>query len=62
MGLIKDLVISLSQISAKTLVMDVVVVDIPSEFRMLLSRSWAAKLKGALHMDMSYSSIHVFGI
>ena len=35
--LIKDLVISLSQILAKTLVMDVVVADIPSNFGMLLS-------------------------
>ena len=46
--LIKDLVISLSQILAKTLVMDVVVADIPSNFGMLLSRIWVAKLKGAL--------------
>ena len=41
--------------------MDVVVTDIPPKFRMLLSRSWAAKLKGALQMDMSYATIPVFG-
>ena len=46
--LIKYLVISLAQILSKTLVMDVVVADIPSNFGMLLSRIWAAKLKGAL--------------
>jgi hypothetical protein len=46
--LIKDLVVSLSQIPTKNMVMDVVVADIPLTFGMLLSRSWAAKLKGTL--------------
>jgi hypothetical protein len=41
--------------------MDVVVVDIPPKFNMLLSRSWAAKLKGTLQMDMSYTTIPIFG-
>ena len=44
LGLIKYLVISLAQILAKNLVMDVVVVDISPNFGMLLSRSWASKL------------------
>jgi hypothetical protein len=61
LGLIKDLVVSLSQIPTKNMVMDVVVVDIPPKFGMLLSRSWAAKLKGTLQMDMSYATIPVFG-
>jgi hypothetical protein len=61
LGLIKDLVMSLSQIPSKNLVMDVVVADIPPKFGMLLSRSWAAKLKGTLQMDMSYATIPVFG-
>jgi hypothetical protein len=61
LGLIKDLVVSLSQIPSKNLVMDVVVADIPPKFGMLLSRSWAAKLKGTLQMDMSYATIPVFG-
>jgi hypothetical protein len=61
LGLIKDLVVSLSQIPAKNMVMDVVVVDIPLKFGMLLSRSWDAKLKGTLQMDMSYATILVFG-
>jgi hypothetical protein len=46
LGLIKDPVVYLSQIPAKNMVMDVVVVDIPPKFGMLLSGSWAAKLKG----------------
>jgi ribonuclease HI len=61
LGLIKDLCVSLSQIPSKNLVMDVVVADIPPKFGMLLSRSWAAKLKGTLQMDMSYATIPFFG-
>jgi hypothetical protein len=61
LGLIKDVVVSLSQIPTKNMVMDVVVVDIPPKFGMLLSRSRAAKLKGTLQMDMSYAAIPVFG-
>ena len=61
MGLIKDLAVSLDQILSKSLVMDVVVVNIPPKFGMLLSRSWAAKLKGALQMDMSYANIPILG-
>ena len=62
LGLIKDLDISLAQILAKILVMYVVVDDIPPKFRMLLSRSWAIRLKGALQMDMSYATIPIFEI
>jgi hypothetical protein len=61
LGLIKDLVMSLAQIPSKNMVMDVVMVDIPPKFGMLLSRSWAAKLKGTLQMDMSYATIPIFG-
>jgi hypothetical protein len=60
LGLIKYLVVSLSQIPSKNLVMDVVVANIPPNFGMLLSRSWGAKLKGTLQMDMSYATIPVF--
>jgi ribonuclease HI len=41
--------------------MDVVVVDGPVKFGMLLSWSWVANLKGTLQMDMSYDTILVFG-
>ena len=60
-GLIKDLVISLHQIPEKSCVMDAVVADVPRKFGMLLSRSWAAKLKGTLQMDLSYATIPDFG-
>ena len=61
LGLIKDLVVSLHQIPEKNLIMDVVVADVPPKFGMLLSRSWAAKLQGTLQMDLSYTTIPVFG-
>jgi len=45
-GLIKRLMVSLDQIPAINVLMDVVVTDIPPQSGMLLSRSWGAKLKG----------------
>jgi hypothetical protein len=60
-GLTKDLVVSLAQIPSKNMVMGVVILDIPPKLGMLLSRSWAVKLKGTLQMDMSYATISVFG-
>ena len=48
LGLIQDLVVTLTQILAKSIIMDMVVADIPPKFGMLLSRSWIAKLKGSL--------------
>jgi hypothetical protein len=60
LGLIKDLIVSLSQIPSKNMIMDVVVVDIPPKFGMLLSRSWATNLKGTLQMDMPYDTIPMF--
>ena len=59
--MIKDLVVSLTQMPMKSLVMDIMVAEIPSRFGMLLSRSWSKKLGGTLQMDMSYATILVFG-
>ena len=61
LGLIKDMVVTLTQLLAKSVVMDVVVADIPPKLGMLLSRSWNSKLKGTLQMDMTYSTIPLFG-
>jgi hypothetical protein len=60
-GIIKYLCITLAQIPTKSMVMDIVVADIPPKYGMLLSRSWGAKLKGTLQLDMSYATIPVFG-
>jgi len=60
LGFIKYLVVSLAQMPTNNMVMDVVVVDIPPKSGMLLSSSWAMKLKVNLQMDMSYATIPVF--
>ena len=43
-GLIKDLFVTLIQYPGKSILMDIVVVDIPPKYGMLLSRSWGEKL------------------
>jgi ribonuclease HI len=61
LGLIKDLVINLAQLPMRSMVMDVVVADIPPKFGLLLSRPWGKRLGGTLQMDLSYAMISVFG-
>ena len=53
------MVVTLNKLPSKTIVMDVVVADIPPKFGVLLSRSWTSKLKGSLQMDMSYATIPI---
>jgi hypothetical protein len=48
MGMIKYPVVTLAQVSVKSILMDVVIADIPPKYGMLLSRSWGAKLGGSL--------------
>jgi len=60
-GMIKDLVVGLAQILSKSILMDVVVADIPPKYGMLLSRSWGAKLGGSQQLDMTYAAIPIFG-
>jgi hypothetical protein len=61
MGMIKDLVVTLAQVPVKSVLMDVVIVDIPPKYGLLLSRSWGAKLRGSLQLDMTYTTIPIFG-
>lgn len=55
--LINDVVVGLTQNPAKTIVMDIVMADIPPKFWMLLSRSWQQKSRAqcrwTLHMLLS---------
>ena len=55
------MVVTLAQLPYKSIVMDGVIADIPPKFGMLLSISWASKLKGTLQMDMEYATIPLFG-
>jgi hypothetical protein len=61
LGVIKDLVVSLFQLPMKSVVMDIVVADVPPKFGMLLSRSWIKILGGTLQMDLTYATIPIFG-
>jgi hypothetical protein len=61
LGVMKDVVVTLSQLSMKSVVLDVIVADIPPKFGMLLSRSWAKKVGGTLQMDLIYATIPIFG-
>ena len=61
LGMIKDLAVTLAQIPAKSVVMDIVVADIPACFGMLLSRSWGTRIGGSIKLDLSYATIPVFG-
>ena len=61
LGLIKDLCVTLVQYPGKSILMDIVVANIPPKYGMLLSRSRGAKLQGSLQLDMSYATISVFG-
>jgi hypothetical protein len=60
MVMIKDLVLTLARVPVKSVLMDVVIVDIPPKYGLLLSRSWGAKIGGSLQLDMTYAMIHVF--
>jgi hypothetical protein len=61
LGVIKDLVVSLLQLPMKSVVMDIVVPDVPPKVGMLFSRSWIKRPGGNLKMDILYATIHVFG-
>jgi ribonuclease HI len=61
LGVIKDLVVSMFQLPMKSVVMDIVVADVPPKFSMLLSRSWIKNLGGTLQMDLTYATVPVFG-
>ena len=61
LGLIKDMCVTLLQCPAKSIVMDIIVADIPPKYGMLLSCSWGEKLQGYLQLDMSYATISIFG-
>jgi len=60
-GLIKDLCVTLFQYPAKSILMDIVVADIPPKYGMFLSKSWGDKHHAFIQLDMSYATISIFG-
>jgi hypothetical protein len=61
LGMIKDLVVNMAQIPVKSVLMDVVVVDVPAKYGMILSRSQGVKLGGSVQLDITYAMIPIFG-
>jgi hypothetical protein len=61
LGVIKYLVVTLFQLPMKSVVMNIMVADVPPKFGMLLSRYWIKRLGGTLQMDLTYATIPVFG-
>jgi hypothetical protein len=59
--MIKYLVVNLAQVPLKSILMDVVVVDVPAKYGMLLSRYWGTNLGGSIQLDMTYATILIFG-
>ncbi len=45
----------------KSMMMDIVVANVPPKFGMLLSRGWINRLGRTLQNDLSYATILVFG-
>jgi hypothetical protein len=56
-GLIEDLEVHLGIYPERVIVMDVVVIDVPDTWGILLSRKWDATLVVTLQMDLSYNTI-----
>ena len=48
LGMIKDLIVVLAKLPAKSIMMDVVVEDVSTKYSIILSRSWAKKLGGTM--------------
>jgi hypothetical protein len=61
LGFIKYLAVSLFQLPMKSVIMDIVVDDVPPKFGMLLSRCWIKRLGGTFNMELIYATIPVFG-
>ena len=58
---IKDLVVTLTQLPMKNVMMDIVVAYIEPKFGLVLSRLWSKRLGGTPQMDLSYATVPMFG-
>ena len=56
-GIILNLQVKLAKYPDIDMTMDVVVIDVPDNWGMLLSRKWAATLGGHIQMDWTYATI-----
>ena len=58
-GIILGLQLNLAAYTQITFQMDILVIDVPDAWGMLLSRKWGATLGGNIQMDLSYATIPV---
>ena len=58
-GIILGLQLKLAAYPKITFQMDILVIDVPDAWGMLLSRKWGATLKGNIQMDLSYATIPI---
>jgi hypothetical protein len=56
-GLIEDVEVYLHDFPHISLIMNIVVIDVPDAWGMLLSRSWSTTLGGFLSMDLTHAHI-----
>jgi uncharacterized membrane protein YagU involved in acid resistance len=61
LGVIKHLVVTFFQLPMKSVVMDIMVADVPPKFSIVFSRSWIKIIGGTLQMNLTYATILVFG-
>jgi len=59
-GLIKDLQVHLEVHPHIMITMDIVVIDVPDAWGMLLSIKWGADIGGSLQMDLSYATVDLY--
>jgi len=46
--MIKEMVVTLAQLLIKSIMMDVVIADVTTNYGMPLSRTWACKMRGTM--------------
>ena len=56
-GIILNLHVKLAKYPNIDMLMDVVVIDMPNNWGMFLSKKWAANLGGYIQMDWTYATI-----
>ena len=58
-GVIENVEVFLKEYTEKVIHIDIVIVDIPDVWGMLLSRKFASMLGGTLEMDLTYLNLHL---
>jgi hypothetical protein len=59
-GIIKEMVVTLAQFLVKRIMMDMEVANVPTNYGILLYRTWEQKLAGTMQMDMNYDTAPIF--